>query len=217
MDNAKLVSTPLPTIIRLSDRDSPSTEEERKINGKIPYASAIGSIMYAMVATRPDLAYVVGVDSRYMSNPGRKHWEIVKHILRYLRGTKDARLTFGSNNSTEVQGYTNSDYAGNTDNQKSTSGYVFTYGNGAISWRSKIKECTTLSTTKVEYMAASNAGKEVVWLHHLSANFSAKRRLYHPEPPFIVTPKAQYTSFEINSTMQRRNTLRYGFITSESS
>ena len=65
--------------------------------------------MYAMVATRPDLAYVVGVVSRYMSNPGRKHWEAVKHILRYLRGTTDARLTFGSKNSTEVEGYTDSD------------------------------------------------------------------------------------------------------------
>ena len=93
--------------------------------------------MYAMVATRPDLAYVVGVVSRYMSNPGRKHWEAVKHILRYLRGTKDARLTFGSNNSTKVEGYTDSDYAGNTDNRKSTSGYVFTYGGGAILWRLK--------------------------------------------------------------------------------
>ena len=89
--------------------------------------------MYAMVATRPDLAYVVGVVSRYMSNPRRKHWEVVKHILRYLRGTKDARLTFGSNNSTEVEGYTKSDYARNTDNRKSTSGYIFTYGGGVIS------------------------------------------------------------------------------------
>ena len=172
MDNAKPTPTPLLTTIRLSDRDSPSTEEERKLNGKIPYASAIGSIMYAMVATRPDLAYVVGVDSRYMSNPGRKHWEVVKHILRYLRGTKDARLTFGSNNSTEVEGYTNSDNAGNTDNQKSTSGY---YGSGAISWRSKLQQWMVLSTTKVEYIATSHATKEAVWLHRLSANFSAKR------------------------------------------
>ena len=162
MENVKPTSTPLPTTIRLSDRDSPSTEEERKLNGKIPYASAVGSIMYAMVATRPDLAYVVGVVSRYMSNPGRKHWEAVKHILRYLRGTKDARLTFGSNNSTEVEGYTDSDYAGNTDNRKSTSGYVFTYGGGAISWRSKLQECTALSTTEAEYIATSDATKEVV-------------------------------------------------------
>ena len=76
---------------------------------KIPYASALGSIIYAMVATQPDLAHVVGVVRRYMSNLGRKHWEVVKHILKYIRGTKDAHLTFGSNNSTEVEGYTNSD------------------------------------------------------------------------------------------------------------
>ena len=139
MENAKPTSTQLPPSIRLSDKDSPSTEEERKLNGKIPYASAVGSIMYAMVANRPNLAYVIGVVSRYMSNPRRKHWEAVKHILRYLRGTKDARLTFGSNNLTEVEGYTDSDYAGNTDHWKSTLGYFFTYGGGAISWSLKLQ------------------------------------------------------------------------------
>ena len=80
----------------------------------------LGSITYAMVTTRPNLSHTVWVVNRYMSNPGRKHWEAVKHILRYMRGTKDAQLTFGSNNSTEVEGYTNSDYTGNTDNRKST-------------------------------------------------------------------------------------------------
>ena len=80
-DNVKPTSTPLPTTIRLLDRDSPSTEEERKQNGKIPWASAIGSIMYTMVATRPHLAYVVGVINRYMSNPRRKHWEVSSNTL----------------------------------------------------------------------------------------------------------------------------------------
>ena len=110
MDNAKPASTPLSTIIRLSDKDSPSAEEERKLNGNIPYT--VGSIMYAMVATRPDLAHAVGVVSQHMSNPGRKHWQEVKHILRYLRGKKDAQMTFGSKNSTKVEGYTDSDYPG---------------------------------------------------------------------------------------------------------
>ena len=133
-----------------------------------------------MVATQPDLAYAVGVVSRYISNPGRKHWEAVKHILKYLKGTKDARLTFGSNNSTELEGYTSSDYAGNTDYPKSTSGYTFTYDNCVISWRSKLQECTVLSTTKAEYIAALDATKEAVWWHRLSADFSVKRRLDHP-------------------------------------
>ena len=87
---------------------------------------------------------------------------------------------FGSGHPTEVEGYTDSDYAGNTDNRKSTSGYVFTYGGGAISWRSKLQECTVLSTTEAEYIVASDATKEVVWLHRLSADFSVKRQLDHP-------------------------------------
>ena len=114
MDTAKPASTPLPTTIRLLDRDSPTIEEERKLNGKIPYASAVGHIMYVMAMTQPDLAYAIGVVSQYMLNPRRKHREVVKHMLRHLRGTKDAWLTFETNNSTEVEGYTDSDYAGNT-------------------------------------------------------------------------------------------------------
>ena len=74
----------LPASTRLTDIDSLSTHKERELNGKIPYASAVGSIMYAMVANRPNLAYVIGVVSWYMSNLGRKHWEVVKNILRYL-------------------------------------------------------------------------------------------------------------------------------------
>ena len=112
---------PTTMTLRLSDRDSPSTEEERKLNVKIPYTSAIGSIMYAMVANRPDLTHVVGVVSWYMSNPGRKHWEAINHIPRYMRGTKDALWTFGSANLSKVKGYTNSDYVGNANNWKSTS------------------------------------------------------------------------------------------------
>ena len=182
MENAKPTSTQLPPSIRLSDKDSPSTEEERQLNGKIPYALAVGSIMYAMVASRLDLAHAVGVVSRCMSNPRWKHYETVKHVFRYLKGTKDAQLTFGSVKPTEVKGYTYSDYAKNTDNQKSTSIYIFTYGDDAISWRSKLEECTTLSTTEAEYKAASDAMKEATWLHKMSADFLAKRRIDHPTP-----------------------------------
>ena len=92
-----------------------------------------------MVATRPDLALAVVVVNQYMLNPRRKHWEAVKHILRYQRATKDTHLTFRSKNSTEVEGYTDSDYAGNTDHWKSTLGYFFTYGGGAISWSLKLQ------------------------------------------------------------------------------
>ena len=96
----------------------------------------------------------------------------IKHILRYLRGTKGAWLTFGSKNANEIEGDTDSDYAGNTYNRKSTSGYVFTYGGGAISRRSKLQVCMALCTTEAEYIATSDAVKEAVWLHRLLADFS---------------------------------------------
>ena len=165
MKNTKPTPTPLPMSIQLSDRDSPSTNKERELNGKIPYASTVGSIIYAMVVTQHDLAYVVGVASRYISNPGWKHWEAVKHIIRYVRGIENAQLTFSSKKSTEVEGYNDSHYAENLDNRKLTSGYIFTYNNAIISWRSKFQECMAPSTTKDEYIATLEATKEAIWLH----------------------------------------------------
>ena len=117
-----------------------------------------------------------------MSNSGQKHWEFVKHILKYLKGTNDAQLTFGLANATVVEGYTNSDYARNKDTHKSTSGYVFTYGGRAISWRSKLQEWRTLSTIEVEYIVMSEATKQEIWLQRLSAVFSAKSGFDHTPP-----------------------------------
>ena len=79
----------MPTYLKLSKDDCPKSIEEKATMAKVPYALACGSLMYAMVATRPDIAYAMGVVSRYMSNPGKKHWEVVKSNLRYLSGTTD--------------------------------------------------------------------------------------------------------------------------------
>ena len=99
---------------------------------KVPYASAIGSLMYAMVCTRPDIAHVVGVVSRFMSRPGKQHWEVVKWILRYLKGSSDTSLCFiGA--SLKLQGYVDTDFTGDIDSGKNTAGFVFTLGGTAIS------------------------------------------------------------------------------------
>ena len=90
MQGAKPVSTPLASHFKLSKELSPKTKQEKVNMSKIPYASAVGSLIYAMVCTRPDIAHAVGVVSRFMSNPGKAHWEAVKWILRYLRGTTNA-------------------------------------------------------------------------------------------------------------------------------
>ncbi|MCO5604023.1 hypothetical protein L7F22_058180 [Adiantum nelumboides] len=117
---------------------------------KIPYSSVVGNLMYAMiVATCPEIAFVVGVVSRYMSNPDKKHWEALKSILRYLKATKDMRICYGSR-ELDVKGYTDSNYAGDLDNKGSMSGYVFILADGAVSWRSRLQTCVTQSTTEAE-------------------------------------------------------------------
>ena len=99
----------------------------------IPYASAVGSLMYAQVCTRPDIAFAVGTLGQ--SNPGIDHWKAAKKVIRYLQGTKDYELMYRRTSNLKVVGYSDSDFAGCVDSCKSTSGYIFILGGGAISWR----------------------------------------------------------------------------------
>ena len=163
MDKAKVVSTPLATHFRLSVKQSPSTEKEKEEMQKVPYASAVGSLMYAMICTRPDLAYAVGTVSRFLSNPGREHWNAVKWIMRYLRGTSNLKLCFG-NEKPVLVGYTDSDMAGDIDSRKSTSGYLITFTGGAVAWQSRLQKCVALSTTESEFIAITEACKELLWM-----------------------------------------------------
>ena len=101
----------------------------------IPYASAIGSIMYVMLCTRPDIAHALSVMSRYQADPGLEHWKAVKCILKYLRRTKDLLLVNGGS-SLKVEGYTDSSFQSDVDDSKSNSGYVYTLNGGAVCWKS---------------------------------------------------------------------------------
>ncbi|XP_063942424.1 secreted RxLR effector protein 161-like [Daucus carota subsp. sativus] len=150
--------------VSLSGKMSPKTPEERERMSKIPYASAIGSIMYAMLCTRPDVAYSISVTSRYQSDPGEDHWKAVKNILKYLRRTKDIFLVFGGESELKIEGYTDSSFQSESDDSKSMSGYVFTLNGGAISWKSSKQSTTADSTAEAEYIAASEAAKEAVWM-----------------------------------------------------
>ena len=162
MAKAKAVSTPLPTSLKLSVKQSPNEQEEEYLQ-KVPYASAVGSLMYAMVCTRPDLAHAVGVVSRFLSNPGKEHWNAVKWILRYLQGTSSLKLCFGTEKPI-LCGYTDSDMAGDVDSRRSTSGYLVTFAGGAVSWQSRLQKCIALSTTEAEFIAATEACKELLWM-----------------------------------------------------
>ncbi|XP_074293327.1 secreted RxLR effector protein 161-like [Silene latifolia] len=130
----------------------------------VPYASNLGSIMYAQVCTRPDIAYAVGVLGRYQSNPGTDHWKASKKVLRYLQGTKDYMLMYRRTDSLEVVGYSDSDFAGCIDSRKSTSGYVFMLADGAVSWRSTKQTLTATSTMEAEFVSCFEATSHGVWL-----------------------------------------------------
>ncbi|KAA0061337.1 gag/pol protein [Cucumis melo var. makuwa] len=147
--------------IHLSKEQCPKTPQEVEDMGNIPYASAVGSLMYAMLCTRPDICYSVGIVSRYQSNPERDHWTVIKNILRYFRKTKDYILVHGSKDLILI-GYIDSDFQTDKDARKSTSGSVFTLKGGAVVWRSIKQSYIIDSTMEAKYVTACEAAKEAV-------------------------------------------------------
>ena len=143
------------------------TDEEEAFNVK-EYQAAIGSLNYAMIATRPDIASSVEMLSQFMSNPSKDHWQGIKRILRYIKGTIDYSLTFSTNNTDlKLCGYADADWANDTETRKSTSGYLFQLAGSTISWRSQRQSVVALSTTEAEYISLSSATQEAIWLRRL--------------------------------------------------
>ncbi len=123
--------------------------------------------MYLSTGTRPDIAYAVGSVAKYTSNPTQRHWIAVKRILRYLKGTAEFGLQYLASNTEDLHGYSDSDWGGDLDDRKSTSGYLFKFGGAPISWRSKKQSTVALSTAEAEYIALSSATQEATWLQQL--------------------------------------------------
>ena len=128
----------------------------------IPYASLVGSLMYAQTCTRPDISFAVGMLGRYQSNPGMGHWKAAKKVLRYLQGTKGHMLTYRRSSNLEVFGYTGSYFAGCVDTRKFTCGYLYLLAGGAISWKSVI----ATSTMEAEFVACFEAMIQAKWLRN---------------------------------------------------
>lgn len=160
MADSCAVATPLDNTQNLGDY-KPNVEI------KFPYREAIGSLMYLAVATRPDISFAVGNVSRYMENPAVAHVNAVKRILKYIKGTLDMGIVYKSGVDMILLGYSDADYAGDVETRRSTSGFVFMFGNGIISWGSERQRAVALSTTESEYIAAAHAVKEMVWLYRL--------------------------------------------------
>ena len=155
--------------ISLTQSQCPSTPDEVQEMRTVPYISAVGSLLYLAISTRPDIAYAVSVLARFNTNPGKAHWAAVKHLFRYLKGSMDYKLSYSPDPSTSEMfvSYSDADHGGDKDTGYSTGAYVVKMGTGAVSWRSKLQEVVTLSTTEAEYIAACHAGQEMIWFHTL--------------------------------------------------
>eukprot|EP00253_Pinus_taeda_P005953 PITA_05953 len=167
MQDSKPVKVPILVGVRLSTEKCPKTQKEEEDMSHVPYASAVSSMMYAMVCTRPNSAHVVGVLSRFMSKLGKERWTSVKRVFKYLRGTSDYGLCYhgrpGLDKVLDIRGIVDVDWAGNLE-RRYTSGYVFNLFGGGVSWMSKKQYVVALSTIEAEYMAATHESKEVIWL-----------------------------------------------------
>ncbi|KAL4280950.1 hypothetical protein GQ457_03G018240 [Hibiscus cannabinus] len=131
MEESKRGFLPMRHGISLSKEICPSTPQERERMGQIPYSSAIGSIMYAMICTLSDLSYALSLTSRYQANPGEGHWTAIKNILKYLRRTKDVFLVYGGEEELRIKGYTDASFQTDKDDSRSQSGFVFCLNGGA--------------------------------------------------------------------------------------
>ncbi|XP_073022735.1 secreted RxLR effector protein 161-like [Primulina eburnea] len=177
MHKSKPVGIPLPHSLKLSKDQSPYNEEQIRDMSHIPYASGVGSLMYGMVCSRPDLSYSMSVISRYMANPGEAHWNALKGVFKYLKGSADIGLMFEKewNLENPIVGYVDSDYAGNIDTRKSLSGFIFTMYGTAVSWKANSQSVVAFSTTESEYIALSEGIKEALWLKGIVSELGVKQ------------------------------------------
>ena len=168
MRGAKPASLPLSSQLLVNLKQKAKTEIEiKEMEGK-PYANAIGSVMYSMVCTRPDLAYSISVLSRFMGDPGKHHWTAMKWMLRYVAMTTGYGLKFKKNSDTvQVEGFVDADFAGDRVERKSTTSYIFLVSGNCISWKSQLQPIVALSSTESEYIAATEAIKEGLWIQGL--------------------------------------------------
>ena len=130
------------------------------------YKQMVGSLMY-LTATRPDLAFVVSLVSRFMERPTELHQQAVKRVLRYIKGTTELGISYQKGGEEKLAAYTDSNYAGDTEDRKSTSGYAFLLSSGAVAWSSKKQPVVTLSTTEAEFIAAAACACQSIWMRRI--------------------------------------------------
>jgi hypothetical protein len=185
LEDANTVTTPMDPSVKLSKEQSPKTDEEKEDMADVPYHELIGSLMYASIATQPNVAHAITALSQFLENPGCVHWQAGLRVLRYLKGMVDYALTYRSEDGIRMPegkplGYTDTDFA-SQEHRHSVSGYAFLMHGGAVSWSSKTQAVIALSSTEAEYITGTHAAKEAKWLTMLLSEIGVE-----PPRPFPV-------------------------------
>lgn len=149
------------------DKESDHTTE--------PFAELLGMLQWVANGTRPDIQFAVNRLSQFLRRPTDLHWRAAIHVLRYLNTTKSLRLKLGSDKGNSLHGFSDSDWASTTEDRRSTTGWIFRYGGGAVSWKSRRQPTVALSSTEGEYMAISDATREALWLKSVAQDLGVEK------------------------------------------
>ena len=193
--DANNTKTPLPTGVHLTKSETPSST-----NLRTKYQQLIGTLLYAALGTRPDIAFAVTRLSRFNSEPTEEHLRYAKYVLRYLKGTKSLRICYNGSSNASLIGYSDSDWGENKDDHHSTSGQVFTLANGAISWASQRQKMVALSVGESEYMELAATGRQCAWLR----SFSVETGFPFTQATTICMDNQAAIFLAINPAVERR-------------
>ena len=169
MSECKPAPTPYETTAQLQKENADEASEN------FPYREAVGSLMYVMTCTRPDIAFAVGKVARQVESPSRAAITAVKRIMRYLKGTRTSGITLGGTEE-KLTAFADADFAGDINDRRSTTGVICFLGSGPVSWKSRKQSSVALSTTEAEYMAICDATKEVAWLRPLLKDMGSRQQ-----------------------------------------
>lgn len=204
MSDCKSRATPMETRIEFIKQEDDETTSQ-------PYRELVGSLMYLVLGSRPDLCFALNYFSRYQGNATEEHYVHLKHLLRYLNGTSDIKLKFSrSQNDVPLEGFVDADWANSKEDRKSTSGYLFRVFGNVISWSSKKQSVVALSTAEAEYVAANSATCEALWLTKIMKDLGFKNL-----EPIVLNEDNQACIFMSRNPETKRTKhidIRYHFI-----
>ena len=169
--------------------------DERELHSQLEYQSAVGSLLYLSSATRPDITFAVNNVTKFSEKPTKEHWSAVKSIFRYLKGTVNYGLQYSRDAREECVGFCDADWAGDTNDRKSVSGYLFQLNGCSVCWRSKKQPCIALSTAEAEYIALSAAVQEALWMEQLLIDLNVN----------IKTPMTIYEDNKVAISMSKKS------------